>query len=653
MVIQYGNGPMPEDDEIRLPESEASEYPGEEASVEDEPSLSPSQIASFSNQFYNDASSCYNIWRLCSDVISGWRLGRGVGIPAVPQMNGVAQWMRPRDIAVNLVQPLFRNVVARLSTEQPYVGVVPATESEDDIQKAQAAEQALRYHWRDAKVKQVLQTLVEWLTLHGTAGLLTYMEGDDVREEAIAPERLRAEPGVADPSESRFLAVTRITTREQLKRQFPDASRAIDEAPPPSMLTALPSNSPLGNRYAPDRVEVLEAYTRSGHWFLLVGEGGTVLAQGKTPRNCMPLQVVRYTHVPGQFFGMGMVEVVLDAQYAYSSVLNQMLRNARLMSNPKVLIERSSKVDENAFTTREGEKVFYSGVQPSVWVPPPLPAYFQQLPPLLQSLIHDQAGIHSTTLGKRAVGISSGRAIEALSANDLAQLQTTQDAIENAVQDMARCALLYMREYYSEGKMIREFDRGGSSIYTVLNSTDISEDPEVFIEADTLFSAEVKSRDQRTLDLLRLGLLEADQAKKMLSFHLDPLAPIKLITDIEHAKKVLQGVIDNPGVSAEVYPSDNLKVFEEVVGNFIRSDSYYELPKDRQDAVHQFYLRILNVGTPGAEEEQGAGVPAKPKLPMPVGAPPQPQMVSEYMPGSIDTTAEVDRALDAVEASAS
>lgn len=642
--------PQPEATTQTLPASdgyqESTFLPVDGDAALDPPSLPPHKIAEFSRQFATDAAPYYALWRECTDVVSMWRGSPVMGIGAFPTQQGVVQWMRPRDVSVPLIQPLFRNVVARLSVETPAVGVVPATEAADDIAKAQASEQAARYHYRQADMREVLRQLIEWLALHGTGGLLTYMEGDDVAEEAVEPERLRAEPGVTSPEQSRFLAVTRVTTKDELKRQFPHAWKAIEEAQPPKQ--SMLSNGRVGQREAPDRVEVLEAYCRSGHWYMLVGDGGTVLAQGMTPGRCMPLQIVRYTRVPGQFFGMGVVELARDVQYAYSALINQVLRNARLMSSPKVLIDRAAKVDENAFTSSVGEKVLYSGVKPDVWVPPPLPAYVQNLLPSLQSLMHDLTGIHSTSTGKRATGISSGRAIEALSANDMAQFQSTQDAIEHAVTKSMRCALLYMQEYYPEQKMVRQFDQYGRSVFQTLRKTDIADNPEVFLESGTLFSAEVKDRDQRTLDLMRLGLLGPEEGRKMLSFHLDPMAPVKTIADIEHARKVLSivaGAPDGTPLQVDIYPSDNLKVFDDVVGGFIRSPTYEALSPDRQDAVHKLYLQIIAMQAPPdptAPKNEDGKIPQLPGAPKEAGG--------GMMPGAMDTTRPADAAVDAAEA---
>lgn len=673
-MINFGQGPVPQIDDVRDLQPESAGGVIEPGDTE-APSLTPKQIAEFSDQFLADTRSYYyNTWLECVNLISDFRR-MGTGVVAKAGGNtGAMQFLRPRFVNVNIVQPLYRNVVARLSVEQPSCVVIPASPSTEDIVQAQAAEQALKYFWRAAEVKKHLTEMIEWMALLGTGALFTEVvngrtEGDvftgDVKVRAISPDRIRAEPGVGNPDDSRFLGITILTTKDALKRQFPDKAAIIDQAPVPTMPFG-PSTSQFGAKAAPDRVEVLQAYCRSGHWFTLCG--AEVLAQGRVAGNRMPLQIARYTKIPGQFFGMGMVEPNISIQFLFSDIINQIAQNARMMGNPKIMVEQNSKVANDAFTSRVGEIIKYSGQAPTVWTPPPLANYIQQMPAMLQSYSHDVTGIHTTTSGKRAVGISSGRAIEALTSNDLAQLQSTQDAITYAVEGMSTTALAFIKAYYPEEKVMRAFDQYGRGIFKAISKTDLGDTPEVFVEADTLFSATVKDRDQKTLDLLRLGMVDAPTAKKMLSYHLDPMAPLEEVADMQHAQTVLMTVADDgywlldpatgqpqidaltgqPKARVVIYPTDNLDVFERVIRDFMRTDAFRSMDKEAADGVDALYQEVIKMiaakmAPPEAKEMNSNGNPKGMGEP---GAPPLPQA----LPGNMDTTAAADAAVEAAEA---
>ncbi len=597
----------------------------------DPPSLTPQQIAQFAQQFYDESQPHRRLWCLCADVMDGF-MGQYGSESMVRAGLEMAYFNRPRDISFNITQPQFRNASARLETEIPSWGSRAASNSVDDLAKSQAAEQMLTYHYVEDEVKYKLGKVVDWEIIFGTSAVLTAMKGDDVVQEPFGPDCIRAEPGILDPDDSRFLGVTRITTRAALNRKFPGHEAEVMQAPVPTRQDTWWGGE---SRLPPDRVEVLEVYCRSGHWFLLCGSAGTVLAHGKTPMKCMPVQIFRYTALPYRFFGMGMVEQAIPAQYAYSASWNQILTNARLMSQPKILIHENSGVAEDAFTSRAGEKVSWRNHKPEPWHGQSLPQYAQQLPATSQSALWDATGMHAASGGKRTPGLTTGVAIEAIVSQDEVQFGVTKRDIKRNVERMGKCALLYMQAYYPDEKIIRQFDRYGSAIAVELKATDLADNPQVFVEADTLFKDDVTARQERVMEFARMGAIPPALAIQMLQQNIDPLKPQKPISDFVEAKRALEAVIaqgfaiqdatrppmldGQPAMRKTVrfYPTDNFRVFADVVRQFIRSDQFYQLAPERQDDIDAFYRDILAMMAPPAEPpaQQMGKPPQKPGLP--------------------------------------
>jgi hypothetical protein len=73
--------------------------------------------------------------------------------------------------------------------------------------------------------------------------------------------------------------------------------------------------------------------------------------------------------------------------------------------------------------------------------------------------------------------------------------------IEEAVKNLAECTIMLMKEHYNEPKMIRMMDGLGKLIFKELQNTDIVDNPEVFIEAGSLFRNEALDRDAKILQL--------------------------------------------------------------------------------------------------------------------------------------------------------
>lgn len=607
---------------------------------EDPPSLSPAEIARLAKQFYDDHQAIRRLWLLCSDVLSGFREYMNADAAVRPGMES-NYFNRARDVSFNITQPSWRNASSRLMLAQPAWGARAASYSAADLAKAQACEQMLMMHYTVGEVKSVNQQAVDWAITFGTSALLTEYVGTEVVEQAFGPDRLRAEPGIFDPDKSRFLALSRITTKSALTKKFPDMQDAISQCKPPMQQQTWWGNA---QRMAQDRIEVLEVYTREGHCYLLCGDGGTVLWEGRTPKNCMPIQIIYCTKLPNFFFGMGLVEQAIPAQYAFTASWNQIITNARLMSNPKILIEQNSGIAPDAFSSRPGEKVFYRNKAPQPWTGSPLPQYAQQLPAAAQSAMADMTGIHAQALGKRTPGITTGRAMETLISSDEVQFEHTKGWIKKAIERQGRVALLYMQEYYPPEKVIRQFDRYGPAIAVELRATELSEDPQVFVEADTLFAADAQARQERTMALAQQVGLPPDKLLFMLQNNIDILKPQKPISDYLDAKRALDLVVAQgfmvpdprklgpdgmPAMrkSVKFYPTDNLQVFADVARQYIRSAEFDALDEDRQDDVDKYYMDVLELmqgaaaGATPAPGQPGSGQAPLPKAARPPGLP--------------------------------
>ena len=196
--------------------------------------------------------------------------------------------------------------------------------------------------------------------------------------------------------------------------------------------------------------------------------------------------------------------------------------------------------------------------------------------------MQDVASIHAVSLGKRAVGLTSGRAINALAENDMSQLSMTQESIEEAVQEAATCMLLLAKAYYTESKYTRMLDRNGRLVFTAVESTAVEDDPEVFLEAGSLFRNEAGDREAKALDLLQAGLITPDEAKKAITFRTEPYDVIQDLEEQRHAQELLDAVVQL-GVDVELFDTDNFKVLEQVFRRFLRSYDFYQLPRELQD----------------------------------------------------------------------
>ena len=492
-------------------------------------------------------------------------------------------------VTVNLLLNIYRNLLSRLAINYPSIAVVPATADAEDSTKAKSMELLLEYHWQQSEMKEIITELIKNMLVMGTSALHSFYDPDKdvVKTEAVSSYDLFFEDGVRSPDESSFVAIRTFHTKRELKIAYPDKEIEIDGAEDVS-----PMAGPTGYAKPKNRVEVFEFYWRDGRHAIAIGNT-YLFREDDYPVEPFPVQVIRYTEIPTRLWGLGLIQPLVDLQWFYNKARTQLLSNVELMGNPKWLIPKTAGVDNASFTDKAGEKIYYNaaGGEPRMIQPVPLPGYILDNLTRIQAEMSDVSGIHSVSLGKRAVNVSSGAAIQTLADKDMSQLASTQAAIERAIRNVAKTIFLLMKAHYTKSKMIRMMDDLGGIIHQEVNATDILEDPEVFIQAGSLFRREAHDRDAKVLEMFNLGLLEKEQVVSELSFRTANSGVSEKVRALHHAQEMLGAAIK--GMSIEIYSTDDLKTFERVFHEFMQTENYYSLDKERADYISDIYLSII------------------------------------------------------------
>jgi len=506
-------------------------------------------------------------------------------------------------LIVNLILNMYRAVTSRLATNYPGVSVMPASPSNEDIIKAKSSEEALKYFYHSQSVKRELTTAIEWLVSCGNCALKEYYDEQDdcIKLEVISPYDLFFEAGCSNPDESSFIACRKIVRKKDLEAAYPQHMEAINDAQALSSDQSEDNSYPHTKSYQGEsfyypRVEIYSVYFKDGNYGIVMGN--TWLYKGKSPIKGIPVQFIRYTNLPDKLWGIGMVSNILDLQNLYNKVRNQIVQNVEMMSNPKWLIPKTSGVNGSSIRGTPGEKIYYNaaGGAPQQIAMKGMPSYVLDHVSRLQSEMLDVAGVHSTTLGKRAVGVTSGKAIEALGKQDVSQLVMTQENIENAVKKMSESVLQLMKEYYTEERFINMMDTTGKLVWRSLSQTSIVNKPEVFIEAGSLFRDEAQDRDAKILNLLELGLIDKKQAMREISFKTGNAMVLEEIQSRNHVQDMLDAV--KAGAQIEIFATDDIPKFTSIFGDYMKTPEYYELAQFVQDYMRDILIALATYTPP-------------------------------------------------------
>lgn len=529
------------------------------------------------------------IWVLCLRFLDGQQ--------HLSWDNTLQNWSATKEKSnsptINLIQPLYRTLLSKLSAAYPGVAVMPASPSNEDIVKAKASEAALRYYWEHEKISTSVSKLLEWLLTCGNAAFFTYydIDFDRVKTKVISPFDLFYEKGLMRLEESTWAALRFFYSKEDLKEVYPEHAEYIEDfATEQREASDEYANSFAIDATPPGKVETYEVYMKNGNYGILLGD--KYLFKGKTPEGIFPVHHVKWTNIPNKLWGTSLIAPIIELQSYYNKARGQILENVELMANPKWLIPKSSQVAPNAISKRAGEKIFYNpaGGTPQQVPAAPIPSYVIDNIRQIQSEIMDVTGIHSTTLGKRSIGITSGKAINAMAAQDISSLQITQQGIEDACEKVAKDVLVLMKAHYTEDKMYSMLDNTGRVAFRAINSQQIVKNPEVFIQTGTLFQDSAADREARAIELFQAGLISKEDAVRDISFRTSNAFVLEEMEGISHASEILEAVID--GSLVEIFKTDDLASFLKVFGDFVKNPDYYMLDKERQDYIRDIVVSL-------------------------------------------------------------
>ena len=519
-------------------------------------------------------------------------------------------------VVINRLLGIQRTVIAKLQIIYPSVGVLPASPSSEDIAKAELSEEAIQYNFHNDNMKETLNDHILHLVQFGTAALHTYYDADidRVTTKNVSPYDLFVEVGATSIDESRFVAIRHFIQKDVLKKAYPEQKEKIEDYTP----SVADDEKALA-----DRCEVFEVYCDDGRHLIMFE--GKCLFKGEWD-GVHPVCVSRYSTLPREFWGIGLIEPCLELQNLYNQARTQVLKNVELMSNPKWLIPKTAGVSSDSIRGKAGEKIYYNpaGGTPQQLPAAPLPGYVFDNIQRLQAEIQDVAGIHNISMGKRTVGVTSGKAIEALAAQDVGQLQLTQASIEYTAAHAFSKVLQLMKAHYPEGKMTAMFDTYGKAVFRELKSSNLVDNPDVFISASSMFQDSKQNRDAQVVELFQLGLLDKETAIRELSFKTGTSFRLQKAATMSHAREALAAVI--AGFEIEIMANDDIDAFKTVFSNFIKSSDYYDLPEETQDVI----ASILNALLVPLDDAALQGLEGKPVVyPRPPAPMPTPALVPQ------------------------
>lgn len=579
-------------------------------------------IAEKKNEAHRWLSGEVRVWDTCRRFVDGLQYGRwnnrgGTGggtWVTEPSEPGVSR------VTVNLLLPIYNRLQSMLAVTTPYIGVRPASMTTADMIKAKTDAAMIQFLWEARKVPEVFHEAQRWLIVTGNSFIHTYYcsEMEQIKAEVVPPYDLFCQRSVDEIQKSEWLIKRTYLYRSAIERIYPK----IDLSEVDTVTTRMGQDR-VNFTYATDnaddqeRYEVLEYWSREQNKHCIVIGTQTAWESKKWDGTSQfPVVHFKFHNLPGRLHGKGAIAPLLQVQKEYNAQRSAIITNIRRMGNLQWVVANNSGVD--AITNEPGAIIRFNpaSVPPKQMPLNPLPGYVLDNVNRSHSEMLDLAGIHGTSLGKRVSGVESGKAINALVDQDTSQLQSVLESIEKGAREMSVQMLMLAKKHYTKRRMIRSFRQDGGMFFKMVKGTDLSEDPDVFFEASSLFKSHIKEREQRAIQLAQLGLLTPEEARKSLSFFgQDPLIH-QSVRNYNYALDLLEAALE--GDEVVVLPTDPLPQILEVFQEYTTSEEFRELPPEIQANVQSILISVIAQGNPQAVQQLSQPIfPAQQQMPQP------------------------------------
>jgi hypothetical protein len=490
--------------------------------------------------FYN--GNQYHSWR---------RLGNGQVLAEEPNPQGL-----PR-VTVNRIEPIVRTEIAKTTSGHPSATVIPASNDDDDLMAASAAEQVWQSLYdRENFQTRILQKAEFWRASTGNAFIKTYWDPSikeivptpvvdqftgekkviqqtastgDVKFEVVSPFHMFVPDLSEEDLESQPYLFNVYTKSEEwvrsnfgdvLPKDFKPAKVSSSE-----LLDAALMDMRNVDNSKPDAILVIEMWAKpngcpylpKGGLVTIVDNEIVQMAENGIPYSHKQYPFAHIGTVPtGKFYRRGTVKTLIPIQREYNRLRSQIIHAKNLMAKPQMMYQEGS-VDPRKITARAGIWVpIRPGFQYPTPVPiQPLPQYVINEVKQLEMDFEDLSGQHAVSRGESG-GVTAATAINYLQERDDAYLTTVFSSIEAAIEKTARQSIALFIQYVTQPRLIKTVGSDGAFDATVLSGADIASGNDIRVESGSALPTSKSARQSLITEWMKMGFISPQDGLRIL-----------------------------------------------------------------------------------------------------------------------------------------
>lgn len=439
-----------------------------------------------------------------------------------------APYYRSRPV-INLIRPLMRTEMSKLTAQKPNAFIVPASGDDRDMFAAQCGEQIWDSLFRQKNIHKVLRRMVFWTCMTGNGFIKSWWDEDktdvvsnqlgDLCYEPITPFHLFV-PDLRESELEDQAWVMHASNRnaEQLAMQFGQSmnqSEAKGDLLEESFLSVMSVDTSKGMK--PDETLVLEIWIKPKQLRIFPDGGMITVANNKIlssyvgwPYEHAQYPFAHFGHIEtGKFYRDSTIVDLISLQREYNRTRGQIIEAKNRMAKPQLSAEMGS-VDPAKITSEPGQVILYRpGFQPPQPIPlQPLPNYVLEEQDRIRSDMNEVSGQHEVSRGQVPPGVTAATAISYLQEQDESKLSYTFDSIEEGIEKIAFQTLCYVKQYWDTPRKVKVTGVDGSFDVMAFEGSDLRDNTDIRVEAGSALPTSRAAKQAFIMDLMKMGFID-------------------------------------------------------------------------------------------------------------------------------------------------
>jgi hypothetical protein len=491
-------------------------------------------------------------------------------------------------LVINRIKPVVRTEVSRLTSQEPTVEVVPASNEEKDVMAAAAAEAVVNSCRERLGLQRILRQAAWWCSVTGVGYIKTYWdkskEYEDPNEQlvvgdhcysAVSPFHIMVPDLLLEDIEEQPYVLNVFTKPvDWVKMHYPEVTEREGWTPSVVSVNEIMETAYLntkgndGHNAKPDSCLIIEAWVKPDTTALLPKGGRLLMVDDlvvSADQEGIPYEHGQYPFAKmdsiqsGSYYGTSVIEDLIPLQREINRTRSQLIEARNLTSKPGFFY-RTGSMDVGKWTSAPGQAI---DIKPGSEFPQPIPlpqmpAYVENMQDRFLTDVEDISGQHQVSKGNAPAGVTAGTAIQFLQEADNSFMATTHASIEDCLKKIAHQTIALAIQYWDSERLVKYVGRDGQMNARYLSQVHIKSGTDIRIESGSSLPVSKAARIALFMDLMTRGAIPVDQALKLMS-----LPSMKAYYDLIEVDEK-QATRENVYMT-ELDPEQTLAAREEVV----------------------------------------------------------------------------------------